>query len=65
MRGDLQILAFNLIQWAGGSLPWLNCDNEKVQQLKMNLTTNLGLVNDLFANKICPRKISIDGLLLS
>lgn len=38
MRGDLEILAYNMIEWAGGSLPWkedkLLKDCNKVQQMK-------------------------------
>uniref|UniRef100_A0A182N605 non-specific serine/threonine protein kinase n=1 Tax=Anopheles dirus TaxID=7168 RepID=A0A182N605_9DIPT len=38
MRGDLEILAYNMIEWAGGCLPWkeekLLKDCNKVQQMK-------------------------------
>uniref|UniRef100_A0A182QAI2 non-specific serine/threonine protein kinase n=1 Tax=Anopheles farauti TaxID=69004 RepID=A0A182QAI2_9DIPT len=38
MRGDLEILAYNMMEWAGGCLPWkeekLLKDCNKVQQMK-------------------------------
>jgi hypothetical protein len=48
MRGDLEILAYNLIQWLAGQLPWeksnLLQNPAKVQQVKedsMKMSINL------------------------
>lgn len=46
MRGDIEILAYNLIQWTGGELPWekkkLLEVPTKVQQAKEDLMSNVG-----------------------
>ena len=36
MRGDLEILAYNMVHWLSSTLPWLNKiqDPKVVQQLK-------------------------------
>ncbi|XP_053670429.1 serine/threonine-protein kinase VRK1 [Anopheles nili] len=57
MRGDLEILAYNLIEWAGGSLPWKeekmlkNCN--KVQQMKEEHMSDVGnLLKQSFRKQI-------------
>lgn len=61
MRGDLEILAYNLIQWSGGELPWerskLLATPIKVQQSKEDLLSNLdSRLEDCFPNQKCPGK---------
>ncbi|XP_031626204.1 nucleosomal histone kinase 1-like [Contarinia nasturtii] len=60
LRGDMENLAFNLLEWAGGALPWMNCLNEadKVQRSKDKLMsrTNIDL-HRCFPNEICPETI--------
>lgn len=45
MRGDFEILAYNVIQWAGGELPWeknkLLGTPAKVQESKEELMSGL------------------------
>lgn len=59
MRGDLEILAYNLIQWAGGDLPWeknkLLGTPVKVQQAKDELMSSLDTrLKSCFSNQQCP-----------
>lgn len=59
MRGDFEILGYNLIQWAGGDLPWeknnlLNTP-VKVQQSKEDLMSNLdSRLKECFSNQPNP-----------
>ena len=47
-RGDLEILAYCLLQWSAGSLPWEQClDKDRVAQMKIR----------------CARKIAIGSVL--
>lgn len=62
MRGDLEILAYNVIQWAGGDLPWqknnLLGNPAKVQQAKDELLSNIDLrLKNSFAEQQCPGKM--------
>lgn len=62
MRGDLEILAYNLIQWAGGNLPWktnnLLGNPLQVQQAKESLMTNIDKkISECFNKKACPAPI--------
>lgn len=45
MRGDIEILAYNLIEWAGGELPWMKKKllgtPVKVQKAKDELMSNI------------------------
>lgn len=59
MRGDMEILAYNLIQWTGGDLPWEK--NEllnvpvKVQQSKDELMANVSArLKDCYGSQKCP-----------
>lgn len=59
MRGDLQTLGYNLLQWAGAQLPWdlESINQELVQQLKKDLMDNLNeSLNNLFVGHQCPSK---------
>lgn len=63
MRGDFEILAYNILQWSGGKLPWeenkLLDAPAKVQQAKENLMSNLdSQLKDCFAAKRCPGNYS-------
>lgn len=62
MRGDFEILAYNVIQWAGGDLPWeknnLLGTPIKVQQSKEELMSNVeSRLKNCFANQQCPGKM--------
>lgn len=62
MRGDLEILAYNLIQWAGGNLPWktnnLLGNPLQVQQAKESLMNNIDKhISECFNKKACPAPI--------
>lgn len=39
-RGDIEILAYNLIRWAGGNLPWIK-PHASVEKLKKQLLENI------------------------
>lgn len=61
MRGDLEILAYNLIQWSGGKLPWevnkLLTNPLKVQQAKDDLMSDLNKkIKDCYGSQKCPGK---------
>lgn len=61
MRGDFEILAYNVIQWAGGDLPWeknkLLGTPPKVQQAKEDLMSNIeSRLKACFPNQQCPGK---------
>lgn len=62
MRGDLEILAYNLIQWAGGKLPWqtkgLLTQPVKVQQAKEDFMSDVGRnAKESFGKCACPEPI--------
>lgn len=62
MRGDFEILAYNVIQWAGGELPWeknnLLGTPAKVQQAKDELMSALDShLKNCFSNQTCPGKV--------
>lgn len=62
MRGDFEILAYNLIHWAGGDLPWetnkLLGSPPKVQQAKEDFMKSVeSSVKQCFAVGSCPGKI--------
>ncbi|XP_055323194.1 nucleosomal histone kinase 1 isoform X2 [Sitodiplosis mosellana] len=62
MRGDFEILAYNVIQWAGGDLPWeknkLLPTPAKVQQSKEDLMSNIdSRLKTCFPNQQCPEPI--------
>lgn len=58
MRGDLQILGYNLVQWAGATLPWESGFGlDEIQQSKKDLESNMDSLNSYFVNQQCPRKI--------
>lgn len=59
MRGDFEILAYNVIQWAGGELPWeknkLLGTPAKVQQAKDDLMSNIDArLKACFSNQQSP-----------
>uniref|UniRef100_A0A336LU41 non-specific serine/threonine protein kinase n=1 Tax=Culicoides sonorensis TaxID=179676 RepID=A0A336LU41_CULSO len=57
MRGDLEILGYNLIHWSGGKLPWENClnDPKKVQDSKESYKGNAKkLMKDCYGNSSHP-----------
>uniref|UniRef100_A0A336KMG4 non-specific serine/threonine protein kinase n=1 Tax=Culicoides sonorensis TaxID=179676 RepID=A0A336KMG4_CULSO len=57
MRGDLEILGYNLIHWSGGKLPWENClnDPKKVQDSKESYKSNVRkLMKDCYVNSFHP-----------
>lgn len=61
MRGDFEILAYNLIQWAVGSLPWetdkLLTSPPKVQAAKEEFMKNVdSSLKKLFTPGSCPGK---------
>lgn len=61
MRGDMEILAYNLIQWTGGELPWeknkLLAVPAKVQQAKEELMSNVSArLKDCYADQQSPGK---------
>lgn len=61
MRGDLEILAYNLIQWAGGNLPWevnkLLGNPSKVQEAKEHFMKNINSdISHCFESSSCPGK---------
>lgn len=65
MRGDFEILAYNLIQWAGGELPWeknkLLGTPAKVQQAKEELMSEIdSRLKICFSNQSCPGKVNFD-----
>lgn len=57
MRGDLEILGYNLIHWCGGQLPWdknLN-DSVKVKEMKEKFKGNAkGLLKECFGKSEVP-----------
>lgn len=62
MRGDLEILAYNLIQWAGGNLPWKANNSlgnpSKVQQEKESLLNGIDAhIGECFGKTACPAPI--------
>lgn len=62
MRGDLEILAYNLIQWAGGNLPWktnnLLGNPTKVQEAKESLMNAIDThIGECFDKIACPEPI--------
>ncbi|XP_035899832.1 serine/threonine-protein kinase VRK1 [Anopheles stephensi] len=62
MRGDLEILAYNMIEWAGGSLPWkeekLLKDCNKVQQMKEEGMSDVaGLLKQSFRKHVSVPKV--------
>lgn len=64
MRGDMEILAYNLIQWSGGDLPWeknkLLAAPVKVQQSKEEFSSNVSArLKECYADKKCPGKALI------
>lgn len=64
MRGDFEVLAYNVIQWAGGELPWeknkLLGTPVKVQQAKEELMSGLdSRLKTCFANQQSPGKTCI------
>lgn len=63
MRGDIEILAYNIIQWGGGELPWeknkLLGTPVKVQQAKDELMSGVdSRLKACFPNQQCPGEIS-------
>lgn len=61
MRGDFEVLVYNVIQWAGGELPWekskLLSTPVKVQQSKEELMSNIdSRLKTCFPNQQCPGK---------
>lgn len=61
MRGDIEILAYNIIQWGGGELPWeknkLLGTPVKVQQAKDELMSGVdSRLKACFSNQQCPGK---------
>lgn len=59
MRGDLEVLAFNMIQWVGGILPWktmnLLAEPLKVQQAKEHLMEDIDQnIKECFTKTPCP-----------
>lgn len=61
MRGDIEILAYNIIQWVGGELPWeknkLLGTPVKVQQAKDELMSGVDVrLKHCFSNQQCPGK---------
>lgn len=61
MRGDMEILAYNLVQWTGGELPWeknkLLGVPAKVQQAKEELMSNVGgRLKDCYVDHKSPGK---------
>lgn len=63
MRGDIEILAYNIIQWGGGELPWeknkLLGTPVKVQQAKDELMSGVdSRLKACFSNQQCPGKLS-------
>lgn len=62
MRGDLEILMYNLIQWAGGCLPWktnnLLGSAPKVHEAKENLMNDIDKnIGKCFDKNKCPAPI--------
>ncbi|XP_052901447.1 serine/threonine-protein kinase VRK1 [Anopheles moucheti] len=62
MRGDLEILAYNMIEWAGGCLPWkeekLLKDCNKVQQMKEEGMSDVaGLLKQSFRKHVSVPKV--------
>ncbi|XP_053659082.1 serine/threonine-protein kinase VRK1 [Anopheles marshallii] len=62
MRGDLEILAYNMIEWAGGCLPWkeekLLKDCNKVQQMKEERMSDVaGLLKQSFRKHVSVPKV--------
>uniref|UniRef100_A0A182VR10 non-specific serine/threonine protein kinase n=1 Tax=Anopheles minimus TaxID=112268 RepID=A0A182VR10_9DIPT len=62
MRGDLEILAYNMIEWAGGCLPWkeekLLKDCNKVQQMKEEGMNDVaGLLKQSFRKHVSVPKV--------
>uniref|UniRef100_A0A182LYU6 non-specific serine/threonine protein kinase n=1 Tax=Anopheles culicifacies TaxID=139723 RepID=A0A182LYU6_9DIPT len=62
MRGDLEILAYNMIEWAGGCLPWkeekLLKDCNKVQQMKEEGMSDVGgLLKQSFRKHVAVPKV--------
>lgn len=61
MRGDIEILAYNVIQWGGGELSWeknkLLGTPVKVQQAKEELMSGVdSRLKTCFPNQQCPGK---------
>lgn len=59
MRGDFEILAYNLIQWSGVSLPWetekLLASPPNVQAAKEDFMKNLDVsLKKCFGTSSCP-----------
>nr|CAD7393428.1 unnamed protein product [Timema cristinae] len=66
-RGDLEILAYNMLYWLTGRLPWLHAikDCRKVEELKRRFMDDIpGLMKDCFKGP-APDKISRDDYDLS
>lgn len=62
MRGDFEILAYNVIHWAGGELPWVKNKllalPAKVQQSKEDLMSGLDAgLKSCFSNQQIPGKV--------
>lgn len=62
MRGDIEILAYNLIQWAGGKLPWITkgllTQPIKVQQAKEDFMNDINKnIRESFGKTACPEPI--------
>ncbi|XP_050099056.1 nucleosomal histone kinase 1-like [Anopheles aquasalis] len=71
MRGDLEVLAYNLVEWAGGKLPWneekILKDCNKVQHMKeasMGDETPTDFVKRCFAKSQIPPKPLADFIQL-
>ncbi|XP_050093989.1 nucleosomal histone kinase 1-like [Anopheles aquasalis] len=64
-RGELESLAYNLIHWAGGMLPWkLLQDCTKVQQMKgASMKDVVGLVRSCFVKRVAGPPVAIGELL--
>ena len=62
MRGDLEILAYNVLQWSGGALPWetskLLAAPKKVQESKEDFMKNVekSLKSSFLPSENCPGK---------
>lgn len=48
-RGDLEILAYCLLQWSAGSLPWEQClDKDRVAQMKIRYARKITIGSVLY-----------------
>jgi len=64
IRGDLEILFYNILHWLGGRLPWITItDGARIQQAKITARSDAaGFVRSIFTNKNSISSKMLDAL---